>query len=352
MLRFLKELKGRAVTLIQKIRPGVRQLRRVLMHHRIAVTLLSSLLIMAMLMSVMTVTIHEIKVFDAGKQVAAYHSIFTDRDAILEKANVTLGADDQCFLSEDQGVITCAVIRAFPVTIEADGEQITVMMTKGTVGDALAKAEISYQEQDILSEKTHTAVFSGMKITLDRVEVRTVEKIIEIDYTTKKISTNDLYVGQSRTVQKGENGSKTNIYSVTYINGKEVSRELISSEITKEAVEKIVETGAKYKSDFKKTSSTPSKYKKVIAMEATAYVAGGYTASGRPAEWGVVAVDPKVIPLGTKVYVETADGQYIYGTAIAADTGGAIKGNKIDICVNSSAQARQFGRRIVNVYIL
>ena len=70
------------------------------------------------------------------------------------------------------------------------------------------------------------------------------------------------------------------------------------------------------------------------------------------AKGGVVGVDPGVIPLGTRVYVETADGQYIYGTAVAADTGGAIKGNKIDICVDTSSEAYAFGRRTVNVYIL
>ena len=115
----------------------------------------------------------------------------------------------------------------------------------------------------------------------------------------------------------------------------ETARTLVSSEIIKEPADRVVLVGTKVKSSFKKTASTPAAYKKVIAMTATAYVAGGTTATGRPAQWGVVAVDPRVIPLGTRVYVETADGQYIYGTAVAADTGGAIKGNKIDICAVS-----------------
>ncbi|MBQ7936067.1 MAG: 3D domain-containing protein, partial [Clostridia bacterium] len=107
----------------------------------------------------------------------------------------------------------------------------------------------------------------------------------------------------------------------------------------------------KVKKAFLTNSSAPAGYKKVVSMTATAYSAGGTTATGRPAQWGVVAVDPKVIPLGTTVYVETSDGKYIYGTAVAADTGGAIKGNKIDICVNTRSEAYSFGRRTVNVYI-
>ena len=88
-------------------------------------------------------------------------------------------------------------------------------------------------------------------------------------------------------------------------------------------------------------------------MTATAYSAfkkgGGYgtTASGRQARYGVVAVDPKVIPLGTNLYVEG------YGYAVAADTGGAIKGNKIDLCFEkSNSELMKFGRQTVTVYIL
>ncbi len=84
-------------------------------------------------------------------------------------------------------------------------------------------------------------------------------------------------------------------------------------------------------------------------MKATAYSAGhgcGYiTANGSKAQYGVVAVDPRVIPLGTKLYIEG------YGEAVAADTGGAIKGDRIDLCYNSNAECIQFGRRDVVVHI-
>ena len=78
----------------------------------------------------------------------------------------------------------------------------------------------------------------------------------------------------------------------------------------------------------------------------------GITASGMQACYGVVAVDPNVIPLGTKLYIASADGSYVYGCAIAGDTGGGIKGNKIDLFYNSRAEALQFGRRNVVVYFL
>lgn len=92
-------------------------------------------------------------------------------------------------------------------------------------------------------------------------------------------------------------------------------------------------------------------YASCVAMEATAYLptdgdGAGITATGAIARRGIVAVDPNVIPLGTRVYIPG------YGTAIAADTGGAIRGNKIDLCMESYGEAMNFGRQSVEVYIL
>ncbi len=99
------------------------------------------------------------------------------------------------------------------------------------------------------------------------------------------------------------------------------------------------------------TSRGMVRYTDVIDMEATAYLPTdgsptGTTAIGIPATYGIVAVDPRVIPLGTRVYIPG------YGEALAADTGGAIKGYKIDLCMESYSQAMRFGRRGVTVYIL
>ncbi len=99
------------------------------------------------------------------------------------------------------------------------------------------------------------------------------------------------------------------------------------------------------------TSRGAVRYSEVMTMRATAYLptdgsATGTTAMGIPATYGIVAVDPRVIPLGTRVYIPG------YGEALAADTGGAIKGYKIDLCMESYSQAMRFGRRDVTVYIL
>lgn len=93
-------------------------------------------------------------------------------------------------------------------------------------------------------------------------------------------------------------------------------------------------------------------YVDVLSVEATAYCGGGTTATGTPARYGAIAVDPKVIPYGTKMYIVSDDGKWIYGVATAEDCGGAIKGNIIDLYFDSYNTCIQFGRRNCTVYIL
>src|SRR5450830_1042165 len=83
-----------------------------------------------------------------------------------------------------------------------------------------------------------------------------------------------------------------------------------------------------------------------LKMVATAYFSGGKTATGLRARKGIVAVDPSVIPLGTKLYIEG------YGEAQAADIGSSIKGNRIDLCFDSLQECMAFGKRTINVYLV
>ena len=139
------------------------------------------------------------------------------------------------------------------------------------------------------------------------------------------------------------------------------SREIIDEGV-KEAVPEIVERGTR---NVKTSSRGSFRYSKVMTMTATAYDLSyestgkrpgdrwyGITASGTKVRPGVVAVDPNVIPLGTKLYVESLDGTPDYGFCVAEDTGGAIKGNKIDLFFETAEEVRRFGRRKVRVYIL
>lgn len=187
---------------------------------------------------------------------------------------------------------------------------------------------------------------------------RVVTVDTEIPFTGKEVSDASLEKGKTRIKTKGVNGLKRTTYEVTTENGKEVNRTVLSEEIVKNSVTQVVAVGTKAKSSKKTVKTSGGKslnYSKKLTVTATAYTSsGGKTASGKAAQYGVIAVDPKVIPLGTKLYVEsTDDGKtWKYGYCVAGDTGGAIKGNKIDLYYNSESECLRFGRRSAVVYVL
>ena len=125
------------------------------------------------------------------------------------------------------------------------------------------------------------------------------------------------------------------------INNENINTETVNLAEDMSIEENIVEKSYGYDGD----------YIAVYDMEATAYLPTdgdgyGITATGIPATYGVAAVDPYVIPLGSRLYIPG------YGEAIAADTGGAIYGNRIDLCMESYSECMNFGRRYVTVYVL
>lgn len=177
--------------------------------------------------------------------------------------------------------------------------------------------------------------------------------------TVKKLNSN-LEAGTIVTINEGEAGKAVRTVKVKYVDGEEVSREILSEEVVKQPVDKVVEYGSKNATANSPVSTGALNYKRVIECNATAYDLspeenggyGGMTATGVPLDKGVIAVDPRVIPLGSRVYIEAIDGSWSYGYAVAADTGGAIKGNRVDLCYRTRSECIQFGRRKCRVYIL
>lgn len=180
-----------------------------------------------------------------------------------------------------------------------------------------------------------------------RIETRSVSKEIpfEVQYQFSRL------VGPGRCikVQNGEMGSVTQTYQLRYVQGQLVGKELVDTEkvAPKPAVYYMGKPGIS-------TSRGSFSRSKVLTMQASAYDpspatigrgATGRTATGRRAGYGCVAVDPRVIPLGTMIFVEG------YGFAMACDTGGAIKGDRIDLCYGQRSQALRFGRKTVRVHV-
>ena len=259
------------------------------------------------------------------------------------------------------------------VELSVDGEVLIVTVTKATVGEALGEVGVTLSELDMVTPDKSTLIENEMSINVDRISKKEITETVEIGFETKKVNDSSLAKGKTKVSQKGQKGEKQVKYLVTTKNGEEVAKEYISEEITKKPVEEIVKVGTKKTSSTKsskakttavttgKTKAKDFSYSRVITANATAYDCslaenGGYskTAYGLTPGYGIVAVDPKVIPLGTKLYIESSDGgkSWVYGYCIAGDTGGAIKGNKVDLCFNTKAECKKFGRKTATVYIL
>lgn len=297
-------------------------------------------------------------------------SVVTMKDTVgelLDEQQITLKEGDavspslEADISQKDKIV---ISRAVEIKITANGKEQKLKTTAKEVLQALSQAGIILGEHDECNYSAKDKVFAGMEITVVKVNKYTVSEDSAISHKVVKQPDINLQPGVEKVIQEGRDGVLTKTYKVITRDGKETSRELKDEKVTTKPVDKIISVGAKFELGAK-IPLDQLKNKRSMVMHATAYDAGfescgklpgdpyyGITATGMRAVYGVVAVDPNVIPLGTKLYVTSADGSFVYGCAIAADTGGAIKGNRIDLFYNTRGEALQFGRRNVVVYFL
>lgn len=158
-----------------------------------------------------------------------------------------------------------------------------------------------------------------------------------------------LYVGQQHVLTYGVEGVLQRQTTVEYVDGHKVGSK-VTERVTRKPVAQVVLVGTRVRPQthgrlgLSGRSESGFDIVKSLTVVATAYVGGGRTATGVVAQPGVIAVDPSVIPLGTKVYIPGV------GVLLAEDTGGAIRGNRIDICMSSLWQADQWGIRTIQIY--
>ena len=253
--------------------------------------------------------------------------------------------------------------RAFPVTLTVNGDERTLYSTKTTVSEFLSDNGIVLSEHDLLSVDKNAEMTHNMNIVLSKADI-TYETVAEaIPFKTVSVPNYSEQIGKTTVKSEGIEGLKEISYMVVKRDGEIISKEAVDEKIVKEPVNRVTEYGTVVPASVSRSGNVRAK--SVLTMTATAYDLSyescgkrpgqrgyGITASGMQARRGVVAVDPRIIPLGTKLYIESADGSFVYGNAVAGDTGGAIKGNKIDLFMDTRSECLQFGRRTVKVYIL
>ncbi|BAQ09488.1 DNA polymerase III subunits gamma and tau [Bacillus sp. OxB-1] len=251
--------------------------------------------------------------------------------------------------------------KAFQVALNDGGEKRNVWSTSTTVADFLKRENIHLNEDDRLNRKADGILKPGSIVEVVRVEK--VTDVVEEPANFVVETRNDpkLLKGREKVIQQGEKGKVSRKFEIVKENGKVVSRKVVQETTLKEPRKKIVAVGTK-KAVASATTPTGAVSRndsaaggKEFYVTATAYTAHcngctGITRTGinlrANPNLKVIAVDPSVIPLGSKVWVEG------YGYAIAGDTGGAIKGRKIDLHVPTTSEAYKFGKRQVKVKII
>lgn len=307
----------------------------------------------------------EITIVDKDKKITVETMAF-NVDVVLKKAGVTLNEYDELNIDKDAKLKDGTVIevkRAFPVKINVDGKQLDILTANNVVKDILKQYNIELGDMDRTEPSIESSIRANDTINVIRGEEKIVKEEVLIPYQTIIKYKDDMQTGKTKKVQEGKNGKKEIEYRIVYENGEEIAREVLSENVIEEAIDEVIEKGSeKY---FVASRGKVVRYKKVLIMTSTAYDLSyqstgktpdhpeyGITYTGTRARPGVVAVDPKVIPLGSKLYVESLDGSEDYGFASAEDTGSAIKGNKIDLFMEDHKAAMRYGRRKVRVYIL
>lgn len=301
-----------------------------------------------------------VRIFDDGECTFLSISSEITVGELLEKNGITLEENDRIdkdLSSDVENEMRINIERAKIVNVTIDGKIYKSFKTGcETIGQLMFEMGNTDNTEYILASDglySTKKIEDDMDISFSSVNVEITTETENIPYETVTVEDDTLEKGITQVKTKGEDGILTKMYKNTYIGGELSSTEEFSSEITKEAVNEVVVVGT-YVKPVAKTVNTGSgtyTYSNEMTMRATGYCAyapgcGLYTATGAVAKKGVVAVDKSVIPLGTKLYIPG------YGEAIAADTGGAIKGDRIDLCFDSYDQAIQFGRNTMQVYIL
>jgi len=262
------------------------------------------------------------------------------------------------------------VSRAFDVLVQDYGNEYIILLTEGVVGQALELAGLTLEGEDFVEPDIDAPLEPGMRIEVMRVVYRSRERTTAIDYETERRNNNRQDLGFSRLEQRGVRGEKRVLYSDRYVNGERVESTVVEEEILQEPVAEIRIVGTRVQrlqpgltpistlpipAGLEIVNGRPTHYREVVVGTAKAYTGGGMTASGVPARPGHIAVDPRQFPYGTQLWVVSNDGRYVYGYAIAADTGGFIHRDwsaTIDLYMPNEAMCRAWGHRGVTIYVL
>ena len=310
---------------------------------------------------------YDVVVTDGEKSVSISARTNDPRE-LVKQAGFTLGSNDQLDLSD--------FIAGKGGEIVIERADIVKVEDKGVISYFTDSGEKSGKifGNNIVVPSFNTPLVSLNDIRIFKVKYDTKIETLPIEYETEIIYSDKMYVDEKVVVTEGVNGEKRVFYTAKYVDGVLEEKVFEHEKVLKDPVNEVVKVGTKKKatlashknnkapiSDLKVPSDLkldkngiPVDYAYCVTGKATAYTGDPATASGRKPMPGHIAVDPKEFPYGTELYIVSADGSYVYGYCIAADTGGFVKmGNTdIDLYMDNVQMCRDWGNRGVKIYVL
>lgn len=303
-----------------------------------------------------------------GDQVLVHTTSATEPQDVLGEAGIVL-EDSDLFETEDaENGLNITIIRGMDITVDLCGEAKQFVSYGETVQELLDRNGITLEENSVVSVELDAQVEDGMTIAISDTVVSTEQYTLSIPYEVTYQDTDLLLKGKEVVLTVGQEGQLLCTAEVTYINGVQADSKVISEEVTSKPVTKVIARGTgdgKGKKSAKPIIGdgviiTPDgdvlTYTHVDTYKATSYcrtdIGGEVTSTGTKTRVGVVAVDPRLIPYGTRMFIVTKDGKYIYGVGTAEDCGGDIKKKRLDLFYETDAESRAFGVRDCYVYFL
>lgn len=336
-----------------------------------------------------------------GGRVLIHTTYATDPAEVLDEAGLELGKDDTYTTQSGLGMSEITVQRKQLVTVIYGSKTLQVISYGESVESLLSRMDLMLDSADVVSVPLDSATYDGLQITISHAAVQEETYTTPIAHQTVYCYDASLEDGEEVVLTAGVDGQLLCSATVYYVDGKEVNRVVNSQVVTRQPVDEVIAIGTYVEqpeiipmpTDPKPTEPKPTEpvptqpapvaptptepvqegmpiigdgvittasgevltYTQKLDCVATAYSCDGvpgYTFSGTPARVGAIAVDPTFIPLGTRMFIMTNDGEYIYGIATAEDIGGAVKGNIVDLYFDTFAECYQFGMRECTVYIL
>lgn len=349
---------------MRKLKSFARKRRKILLSRAAAVVLP---MIFALVLLSQTAFAKTYVITD-GSRVITYTSYATDPADVLGEAGLQLDENDTYTTEAGISTSTITVRRAQSVFVAYHGEVSEVSSLGETVEDLLIRLNIDLTSEDVLSDPLDAETYDGMELRIDRVIRERQTYTGTLAHDTSYCFDSTLPTGMEEVLVEGVDGELLCTAEVTYVNGVETGRTVLSESVIRQPVTQIVAQGSGQAIEAADPGDMPVfgdgtitlptgevlTYTDSMICNATAYAVHGTTAIGTRSRVGAIAVDPRVIPYGTRMFIVSNDGEYVYGIATAEDCGDPafISGNRIDLFYNTKWECNQFGYRECTVYFL